>query len=185
MAEEYGLHRVALKPDSYEICFVPDNDYRRFLTDRVAGLQESVEGGDFVLEDGTVVGKHRGYPFYTIGQRRGLGVSFPDPMYVVHIDPDTNRVTLGPRDSLLEQRLVAGKLNFVKVPDLREERPVTAAIRYNDDGAPALAWQTGNDELEVAFRTPRRAITPGQSVVVYEEEDLLAGGWIQKVVNEE
>jgi tRNA-uridine 2-sulfurtransferase len=181
MAMDYGLDRVANKPDSYEICFVPDNDYRRFLRDRVPGLKERVEGGEFVLEDGTVVGKHQGYPFYTIGQRHGLDLALGYPVYVTHIDSETNVITVGPREALLQQTLIARQLNFVKYADLREERPVVAKIRYKDEGAAALAWQTEDDALAVAFAEPRRALTPGQSLVIYEGEDLIAGGWIHEV----
>ena len=181
MAADYGLDRVADKPDSYEICFVPDNDYRRFLKDRVPGLEASVGGGKFVLEDGSVVGEHDGYPFYTIGQRRGLGVAHGEPLYVTHIDPETNVITLGRREQLLAVELVARNINLIKYPDLREERPAVGKIRYKDEGAPALVRQTGDDELRVAFTEPRAAITPGQSVVLYEDDDVLAGGWIQDV----
>ena len=181
MAADYELIRVANKPDSYEICFVPDNDYRRFLKDRVPGLKEEVAGGAFVLKDGTEVGKHEGYPFYTIGQRHGLGLAMGEPFYVTHIDAKTNTITVGPREELMKQRLTAGQLNMVKYADLREERPVLAKVRYKDPGGPGIAWQTGDDEITVAFAEPRKAITPGQSVVIYEGDDLLGGGWIKTV----
>ncbi len=181
MAMDYGLIRVANKPDSYEICFVPDNDYRRFLKDRVDGLAEQVAGGNFMLTDGTIVGQHEGYPFYTVGQRRGLGQAFGEPMYVVKIDAGTNTVTLGPREALMQQTLKARQLNFIKYPDLYEERSVVGKIRYKDEGGPGLAWQTEADTLHVAFAEPRRAITPGQSVVLYEGDDVVAGGWIHEV----
>ena len=178
MAADYGLMRVADKPDSYEICFIPDNDYRRFLKDRVEGLEAEVGGGQFVLEDGTVVGEHAGYPFYTIGQRHGLGLALGYPIYVTAIDPETNTVTVGPREALLKQTLTAQQINLIKYPDLREERPATGKIRYKDAGGPCLVRQTDDDTLAVAFAAPRRAITPGQSVVLYEGDDVLAGGWI-------
>ncbi len=181
MAADYGLLRVADKPDSYEICFVPDNDYRRFLKDRVPGLQDDVADGPFVLKDGTEVGRHEGYPFYTIGQRHGLGLAMGEPIYVTHIDAETNTITVGPREELMQQTLLARQLNMVKYPDLFEERSVVAKVRYKDPGAPGIAWQTERDELSIAFATPRKAITPGQSVVLYEGEDLLGGGWIQRV----
>lgn len=181
LALDYGLDRVADKPDSYEICFVPDNDYRRFLRDRVPGLNEKVGGGEFVLSSGEVIGTHDGYPFYTIGQRHGLGIAAGIPLYVTQIDPETNVITLGPRDELLAQELRATQINFVKYPNLFDERPAVGKIRYKDEGAPALVWQTGDDEIRVAFSTPRRAITPGQSVVLYEGDDVLAGGWIREV----
>lgn len=181
MAADFGLSRVAEKPDSYEICFVPDNDYRRFLKDRVPGLGEEVAGGRFVLRDGTIVGRHEGYPFYTIGQRHGLGLALGYPAYVTAIDPATNTITVGPRDELLGQTLVARQLNFIKYENLREERPVVGKIRYKDDGGEGIAWQAEADALHVAFAAPRRAITPGQSIVLYEGDDVLAGGWIHAV----
>ncbi len=181
MAADFGLERVAQKPDSYEICFVPDNNYRRFLKERVRGLEEEVAGGNFVLKDGTVVGQHEGYPFYTIGQRRGLGLSLGERAYVTAIDAQTNTITVGPREDLLKQRLMARQINLVKHADLGEERPAIGAIRYNDAGAPCLVRQTGADELEVHFSEPRRAITAGQSVVLYEDDEILAGGWIHEV----
>lgn len=181
MAAEYGLGHVADKPDSYEICFVPDNDYRRFLRDRVPGLEERVGPGPFVLSDGRSVGTHEGYPYYTIGQRHGLGLALGWPAYVTAIDPDTNTVTVGPRDELMRQTLMADGLNLVRYPDLREERPAMGKIRYRDEGAPCLVRQTGDDRLEVSFAVPRSAITPGQAVVLYEGDDVLAGAWIRHV----
>lgn len=181
MAADFGLLRVADKPDSYEICFVPDNDYRRFLKDRVTGLEDAVEGGAFVLQDGAIVGTHAGYPFYTIGQRHGLGLALGEPVYVTAIDPEANTITVGPREDLLKQLLTARQLNLVKYADLREERPAVAKIRYKDEGGACLVRQTSDDVLEVAFATPRLAITPGQSVVLYEGDDVLAGGWIHTV----
>ncbi|MGI9175698.1 MAG: tRNA 2-thiouridine(34) synthase MnmA [Rhodothermales bacterium] len=181
MATAFGLTRVANKPDSYEICFVPDNDYRRFLRDRVDGLKERVEGGPFVLADGTAVGRHEGYPFYTIGQRHGLGLALGYPAYVTHIDAATNTITVGRREALLRQTLVARQINLIKYPDVRDEQPAVGKIRYKDEGGPCLVWQTGADELHVAFATPRRAITPGQSVVLYEGDEVLGGGWIHEI----
>ena len=181
MASDFGLDRVADKPDSYEICFVPDNDYGRFLKDRVDGLEEEVSGGQFVLKDGTVVGEHDGYPFYTVGQRRGLDLALGERVYVTHIDPDTNTITVGPKEDLMQQTLTAREINLIKYPELHDERPAVGTIRYNDPGAGCLVWQTGENELKVAFAEPRRAITAGQSVVLYEDDTVLGGGWIHEV----
>lgn len=183
MAAEMGLLRVADKPDSYEICFIPDDDYRGFLKRKVEGLEERVSGGEFVLADGTVVGTHEGYPFYTIGQRRGLNLALGEAVYVTAIDPLANRITVGPREQLFQEAFVARQLNFGSVPDLLEEQQVTAQIRYNDSGAAAVAWQSGQDELRIVFAEPRAAITPGQSVVLYDGDDVLAGGWIHEVAD--
>ena len=181
LAVEFGLTGVAHKPDSYEICFIPDNDYRRFLRDRVPGLNQRVSNGPIILSDGTEVGRHDGYPFYTIGQRHGLHLALGYPVYVSAIDPETNTITVGLREELFKQTLVADKINLVKYPSISKEQPAMAKIRYNDPGAPCLVRQTSADELQVSFMESRAAITPGQSVVVYEGEDLLAGGWIQRV----
>jgi len=185
MASDFGLDRVADKPDSYEICFIPDNDYGRFLKDRVDGLEEDVAGGDFVLKDGTVVGQHEGYPFYTIGQRRGLDLALGERVYVTDIDPETNTITVGPKEDLMQQTLTAGEINLVKHAQIDEERPAWGTIRYNDDGAGCLVWQPDDDTLKVAFAEPRRAITPGQSVVLYDGDDVLGGGWIHDVGTKE
>ena len=184
LAVEFGLDSVAHKPDSYEICFIPDNDYRRFLRDRVPELDQHVRNGPIVLSDGTEVGRHAGYPFYTIGQRHGLNLALGYPAYVCNINPDTNTITVGPRSELLQQTLVADKINLVKYPAIREECPAVAKIRYKDPGAPCVISQTGDDELQVSFMEHRSAITPGQSVVIYEGDDVLAGGWIQRVYTE-
>ena len=179
VAAERGLDRVANKPDSYEICFIPDNDYRRFLKDRVEGLAEAVSGGRFVTSDGTVVGRHEGYPFYTIGQRHGLGLALGHPVYVTHIDSQTNTITVGPREELLSRSLAAESINLVKYERLDGEWELEARIRYNDPGSPCVAWQEGDDVLRVVFGAPRHAVTRGQCVVLYESEDLVGGGWIR------
>lgn len=181
LAADFGLLRVANKPDSYEICFVPDNDYRRFLRDRVPDIEKKVGAGDFVLKDGTAIGKHQGYPFYTIGQRHGLGLALGYPAYVTHIDAETNTIRVGPRDELLQQHLTAGQLNLIKYDSLKDELPAVAKVRYKDPGAPCLVWQSEADELSVAFARPRKAITPGQSLVLYEGDDVIGGGWIRRV----
>lgn len=182
IAEDHGLLNVANKPDSYEICFVPDDDYRRFLKDRVDGLEERVSGGKFVNQNGKVVGEHEGYPFYTIGQRRGLDLAMGKPVYVTHINPITNTITIGEKEDLVSSTLVAGEMNLVKYDKIPEdEMEITGAIRYNDDGAIGLLTQLSDTEMKVHFPAGREAITPGQAIVCYEGDDVLAGGWIKKV----
>lgn len=184
MAEDFGLFNVAHKKDSYEICFVPDNNYRRFLKKKVDGLEEKVDGGLFIDKHGKIVGHHKGYPFYTIGQRRGLNLAMGKPVYVTDIDPDTNTVTVGEADDLVNTTCTAKAVNMVKytaVPD--GDFPVIAAIRYNDEGAPGFMTSKGDDEITVRFPRGRSAITPGQALVCYEGEDIVAGGWIHKVSN--
>ena len=178
-AAAFGLP-VASKGESFEICFIPDDDYERFLKERVPGLAGRVGGGDVVM-DGRVVGTHRGYPFYTIGQRRGIGVAAAGPLYVTAIDPSSNRITVGPQEALFRRSLIAGRVNMVKYASCTPARAVLARIRYRDTGGEALALDEGEGRLRVTFSEPRRAITPGQSVVLYEGDDVVGGGIIDAV----
>lgn len=183
-AERFGL-KTAAKGESYEICFVTDNDYERFLKERVSGLAERVRDGE-VVKDGEVVGRHRGFPFYTIGQRKGIGVAFPEPVYVTSIDYRSNRINVGRELELLHSRLTAGRLNLVKYADLREPRTLLVKIRYKDEPSPARVTQldgagTGEGSVRVEFLEPKRAITPGQSVVFYDDDDLVGGAVIDSV----
>lgn len=181
-ASQSGLLNVAGKRDSYEICFIPDNDYRRFIADQVEGFEQRVGEGDFLDRHGRIVGRHTGYPNYTIGQRRGLHLPMGEPVYVTRIDPVTNQVTVGPKEDLMATTLIAGEVNRVALGQLpAETMSVTAKIRYNDAGAPALLDSVGDGEIRVHFPAGREAITPGQAVVCYDGEDVLAGGWIRKV----
>lgn len=182
MAEDFGLTKVADKPDSYEICFVPDDDYHRFLRDRVDDLEEKAGRGKIVDQDGNQIGTHKGYPFYTIGQRRGLDVALGYPVYVTDINPETNVITIGRKEDLISTTCRAREVNMVKYDRIPEGgMDITGAIRYNDDGAMGHVEQTDDDEIKVEFPAGREAITPGQAVVCYEGDDVVAGGWIKKV----
>ncbi len=180
LAARFGLP-TAGKGESFEICFIPDNDYERFLKEQVPGLESRVAGGDIVM-NGRVVGKHRGYPFFTIGQRKGMGVGFGEKVYVTAIDPGGNRVEIGTDADLHHSMLTAGRVNLMKYESLPEPRACVARIRYKDTGGAAVARTLDDGTLEVRFHEPRRAITPGQSVVLYEGEDLVGGGVIQGAV---
>jgi tRNA-specific 2-thiouridylase len=169
------------KGESFEICFIPDNNYERFLKERLPGLAERVSRGELVA-GGKVVGEHRGYPFYTIGQRRGIGVAMGEPVYVTGIDKETNRVTLGPEEDLLRSGLVASGLNLIRCATLEAPLQVRAKIRYQDGGAQATISPLGEGKIRVLFDEPRRAITPGQSVVFYDLEDVVGGGVIDSVL---
>lgn len=182
IAARLGL-AVAGKRESYEICFIPDNDYNRFLKENVQGLEERVAGGE-IVKDGEVIGHHNGYPFYTIGQRKGLGLSSPDPLYVINIDAATNRVEVGDGDALLHRGLRAERANMIKYESIPEPMRLTAKIRYKDDGAPCLCRTLEDGTLELIFDEPRRAITPGQSVVIYDGDDVVAGGVIREWFDE-
>lgn len=179
MAMDHGFTAIAGKAESYEICFVPDNDYRGFLKRRVPGLEEKVNGGHFVDKHGHVLGQHEGYPFYTIGQRKGLGIALGKPVFVTRIDPDTNTVELGEEEDLFTQTMRVRNLNLVKYARLDEPVDALTKIRYKDKGHFSRLTVQGN-EAEVTFFEPVSAVTPGQSAVFYEGNDLLGGGFILK-----
>jgi len=184
MATEKGFIDLVNKSESYEICFVPDNDYRGFLKRRVEGLEEKVKGGEFVLEDGTVVGHHEGYPFYTIGQRKGLGITLGYPLFVTEIQKETNRVVLGEVEGLSRDGMWVDQLHMQKYDNLFQAKKDTITkVRYNDDGSPALIEQIG-DEMRVLFKEKVKAIAPGQAAVFYEGNDVIGGGWIKSSFNQ-
>lgn len=180
MARDRGFTELVNKSESYEICFVPDNDYRGFLKRRMPELEGKVKGGNFVNKSGEILGQHEGYPFYTIGQRKGLGVALGYPAFVTEIRKQTNEVVLGPAEELAKVGMKVSKLNLQKYPDLNSKTYETITkIRYNDEGAPASVNQVGDDEIEVVFEEPVRAIAPGQAAVFYEGNDMIGGGWIR------
>jgi len=184
MAIERGFHELVNKPESYEICFVPDNDYRGFLKRRVDGLEELVKGGTFVMEDGTVVGAHEGYPFYTVGQRKGLKIALGYPVYVTEIRKETNEVVLGTFDELSRDGMYVKDLNLLKYEDLNGQRlDTTTKVRYNDSGSPAVIEQAG-ETMKVFFGKGVSAIAPGQAAVFYEGDDVIGGGWIVSSFNQ-
>ena len=177
MAREMGYKEIANKSESYEICFVPDNDYRGFLKRRMPDLEERVDGGDFVSTSGEVMGKHHGYPFYTIGQRKGLGTAFGKPMFVTGIDPDSNTVTLGEESELERSGMWVGKLNLQKYETILGDMPAITKVRYKHAGEASTLKQIG-DRIKVEFDKPVSAIAPGQSAVFYENDDMIGGGII-------
>ena len=179
MAYDMGYKELAKKAESYEICFVPDNDYRGFLKRNVAGLEERVSGGNFVLTDGTIVGKHSGYPFYTIGQRKGLEVTLGKPMYVTNILPETNTVVLGEIHELQQSEMVVRGLNMVKYDHIPDGMEAITKIRYRDPGMESTLTNIPGG-IHVDFRHSVSSIAPGQSAVIYEGDDVVAGGIIQK-----
>ena len=183
MARNKGFTELVTKSESYEICFVPDNDYRGFLRRRVEGLEEKVYGGEFVLEDGTVVGTHEGYPFYTVGQRKGLGIALGYPVYVTEIQKDKNRVVLGTFDELSRDGMYVNKLVMGKYADISERMDTITKVRYNDSGHPAVI-EKGGDVMKVFFGNGVNAIAPGQAAVFYEGEDIIGGGWILSSFNQ-
>lgn len=177
MAKDMGQLELANKSESYEICFVPDNDYRSFLRHKVADLEERVAGGNYVLTDGTVVGKHQGYPFYTIGQRKGLGIALGEPMFVTQILPESNTVVLGRAEDLERGEAWVRNLNLVKYETITEPIEATTKIRYKDAGMLSNIVQVG-EHMKVDFHHKVSGIAPGQSAVFYEGNDLLGGGFL-------
>lgn len=175
MAEKIGL-QVAHKPDSQDICFVPDGDYATYIEENIG--KESIPG-NFVLSDGTVVGTHKGIIHYTVGQRKGLGLSLGHPAFVLEIRPETNEVVVGTKEESMSVYVRANEVNFMSVEDLTEPKRVWAKIRYNHRGAWCTVEKTGEDEILCTFEEPQRAITPGQAVVLYDGEYVLGGGTIQ------
>ena len=166
---------VAHKPDSQDICFVPDGDYASFI-EKTA--DQTFPQGNFVLADGTIVGRHNGIIHYTVGQRKGLGVAMGYPVFVLAIRPETNEVVLGKAEESLSRYVRADRINFMSVEDLKEPKKVWAKIRYNHKGAWCTVERTGEDELLCTFDEPLRAAAPGQAVVLYDGEYVLGGGTI-------
>lgn len=175
LAQERGLVNAA-KPDSQDICFVPNGRYTEFI-ERFTGAP--APPGDFVDLQGRVVGRHRGLVHYTIGQHKGLGLVSETPLYVCAINAADNTVTVGPGEAAYRRTLTARDLNFIAVEGLPAPRRVQAKIRYRQTEQWATAVQTAPDELRVEFDEPQRAITPGQAVVLYDGDVVLGGGTIQ------
>jgi len=174
LAREAGL-RVADKADSQEICFIPDNDYAGFIR-RYRGLDDDLSG-EFVDAAGTVLGRHEGCHHFTIGQRRGLGVAFGSPRFVVAIEPATRRVVLGTHEELARQELEADRPNWL-VPNVPASFRCRAQIRYRHEAAEAEVF-VDDDRIRVRFAEPQYGVTPGQAVVLYDGDRVLGGGWIR------
>ena len=174
MADEIGL-MVAHKPDSQDICFVPDGDYASFIEETT---DHPLPEGNFVSPDGKILGRHKGIIHYTVGQRKGLGLALGYPAFVLEIRPETNEVVIGTYDESLTHTVRADRLNFMSVEDLTEPMRVFAKIRYNHKGAWCTVEKTGEDEITCTFDEPIRAATPGQAVVLYDGEYVLGGGTI-------
>jgi tRNA-specific 2-thiouridylase len=179
VARQHGL-ALAEKPDSQEICFIPGGDYKQFLT---AYLEEQGErlpetAGELVASTGEVLGHHEGIFNFTVGQRKGLGVSSPSPLYVLQIDPANHRVTVGADAELATRTLRARRLNWVAIPELTGRVRVQIKIRHRHEPAWATLEPAGADEVVATFDEPQRAVTPGQSAVFYDGDEVLGGGWI-------
>ncbi len=167
--------RVANKPDSQEICFIPDNDYAKFIKEYT---NKEPKEGNFVALDGRVLGKHKGIVHYTVGQRKGLNLSMGHPVFVKEIRPETNEVVIGNSEDVFSNQLYANNLNFMSIEDLDGEMIVDAKIRYSHKGAKCRIRKIDSDIVECIFDEPQRAITPGQAVVFYDGDIVVGGGTI-------
>jgi len=174
IAEQIGL-RVADKPDSQDICFVPDGDYAGFIEQT---LERKLPTGNFVTMDGKVLGPHKGITHYTVGQRKGLGLALGYPAFVIEIRPETNEVVIGTGEDSLSVYVRANQLNFMSIEDLTEPMRLFTKIRYNHKGAWCTVKKTGDDEILCTFEEPQRAIAPGQAVVFYDGDYVVGGGTI-------
>lgn len=180
MALDYGYPELAKKAESYEICFVPDNDYRGFLKRRVDGLEERVNGGNFVDKTGKILGQHKGYPFYTIGQRKGLDITFGKPVFVTEILPETNTVVLGDEEDLNKQEMQVGKINMLKYDRITPGMEAITKIRYKDKGTLSNLYPNADGTVTVRFYEEAKGIAPGQSAVFYEGDEVIGGGIIMR-----
>ena len=183
MAYDRGYEELSKKAESYEICFVPDNDYRGFLKRRIPDLEASVAGGKFVDVRGNILGEHEGYPFYTIGQRKGLGTAFGKPMYVTAIQADTNTVVLGEVEDLMRNGMTVRGVNLMKYDHVPEGLEVITQVRYNDKGTMSVIHKQDDDKLQVEFYADVKGIAPGQSAVFYEGDDVVGGGIIHSALD--
>ncbi|BCJ94827.1 tRNA-specific 2-thiouridylase MnmA [Anaerocolumna cellulosilytica] len=167
--------RVANKPDSQEICFIPDKDYAKFIKEYSG---ETPKEGNFVTTEGKIIGKHKGIIHYTVGQRKGLNLSMGHPVFVLAIRPETNEVVIGNSDEVYSNKLYAGNLNFMSIEDLEGEMTVQAKIRYSHRGSKCVIRKVEADKVECIFEEPQRAVTPGQAVVFYSGDYVVGGGTI-------
>lgn len=180
LARELGLS-VHAKPDSQEICFVPHGNYRHFLLQR--GVKAAFQPGAIIRRDGTILGTHQGIANYTIGQRKGLGIAYPEPLYVLALDPVRNVVIVGTAEEAFQSELICSGLNWVAIEEPTQPLRAQAQIRYRSSPAEANISPPRNGRCHVRFLSPQRAITPGQAVVFYEGDKVLGGGWIETAGN--
>jgi len=180
-AVQLGL-KVADKPESQEICFIPDDDYKRFLVERVG--TGAFKPGKFVNTKGEILGEHQGLPFYTVGQRKGLGLALGYPVFVVALNPLENTVVVGREEDVFQKGLWAKDNNYLALPKLEEPLKVQAKIRSGAEPAEAVLIPEDEGRVKVIFGMPQRAITPGQSVVYYQGDLVVGGGIIEEVVRE-
>lgn len=175
VARRYQL-RTAEKPESQELCFIADDNYKRFLKDRIP---EKIQEGDIVDQGGRVLGEHQGIPFYTVGQRKGLGISAKTPLYVTELKVHDNTIVVGKNEDLSADTMQVEEVNLITMDKLTEPIRAEVKIRYKDTGASATINPLSDTEVEVKFDQPRRAVTPGQAAVFYDGDTVIGGGWIK------
>jgi tRNA-specific 2-thiouridylase len=181
IAFDKGFVKLSKKRESQEICFIPDNNYRRFLRETVPDYDKKFKHGNFVDTSGKILGQHKGYPNYTIGQRKGLEIAVGYPLYVNKIIPETNTVILGTRDELKSKTFYVEDFNIMKYNNLPDNIEVLTKIRYRNNGNMALINKESDTLLKVEYYNPVESITPGQSAVFYENDYLIGGGIIKCV----
>ncbi len=179
LAAQAGLN-IAEKEESQEVCFIEDDDYNRYITDHLRAKGINIVSGEILDQQGKVIGRHRGYPFYTIGQRKGLGIAVGRPVFVTEIDAAHNTIRIGDKEDLLSPGLFAADANWVCCATPQPGMPVTAHIRYNDPGFPATLEKIDSNSFTIRFAEPRLSVTPGQSAVLYDGDRLLGGGIIEQ-----
>jgi tRNA-specific 2-thiouridylase len=177
-AFEIGL-QVYNKRESQEVCFIQDRTYHTLLSER---LRRSIKPGPIMDKNGNVLGTHKGIAYYTIGQRRGLRIAKGKPLYVIRIDRENNAIIVGDMDDVFGERFIVNSINWIVPGDIPETFGAHVKIRYNHPGAEATIYRRGENKVEVVFKSPQKAITPGQAAVFYDEDKVLGGGWIKEVI---
>ena len=177
-ALQLGL-RVHDKPESQEVCFIQETSYHSFLSER---LKESIEPGPILDKNGNILGRHKGIPFYTVGQRRGLRLAKGKPLYVIGIDRENNVIIVGGEEEVYSDTFIVDSVNWIVPQEMIPSHNTQVKIRYNHPGSEASISSKGEGELEVKFKSPQKAITPGQAAVFYDGETVLGGGWIKDVL---
>lgn len=181
IAESMGL-KTANEPDSQEICFVPNNDYRELLEVRIPGIKERLNKGEIIYKD-KKVGEHKGFPYYTIGQRKGLNLAMGKPVYVSKIDAEGNKVYIDDETGLYKKGFIAKEVNMMKYDSVQNVMKANVKIRYKDSGSLASIEQLDADTIKVIFDNPKKSITPGQSAVFYDNQDVIGGGIIREIID--
>jgi len=182
IAQKQGFNELVQKRESQEVCFIPDNDYRKFLNETESEKIKLIGEGDYILSDGKKVGTHKGYPFYTIGQRKGLGIALGEPYFVTNINTDKNQITLGKREELKVKAITVTDVNLMKYETVPlQGLQVSIKIRYRSNPELAMLYKKEH-EYFIEFSKIENAVTPGQSAVFYEDDDVVGGGIINKII---